>query len=107
MAGGGSAEADHGSCAGDEASLRQARWGRSGCNAQLKRHGSIGLDVRAVDAAGIQVRCCHASSFKKGKFDSCHHNSVKLGVTLKIMPLNGMIFNMRSNFKKLEWHGSN
>jgi len=82
MAGGGSAEADHGSCASDEASLRQARWGRSGCNGQrwfamqrrhgrgggyiygLERHGSIGLDVRAVDAAGIQVRCCHASSFK-------------------------------------------
>jgi len=36
-----------------------------------------------------------------GKFDSCHHNSVKLGVTLKIMPLNGMDFNMTSNFKKL------
>ena len=43
---------------------------------------------------------------KKGKFDSCHHNSVNLGVMLKIMPLNGMIFNMRSNFEKLEWHGS-
>jgi hypothetical protein len=43
----------------------------------------------------------------RGKFDSCHHNSVKLGVMLKIMPLNGMIFNMRSNFKKLEWHQSN
>jgi len=27
-----------------------------------------------------------------GKFDSCHHNSVKLGVMLKIMPLNGMIY---------------
>ena len=36
-----------------------------------------------------------------GKFDSCHHNSVKLGVTSKIMPLNGMDFNMTSNFKKL------
>ena len=38
---------------------------------------------------------------KKGKFDSCHHNSVKLGFTLKIMPLNGMDFNMESNFVKL------
>ena len=38
---------------------------------------------------------------EKGKFDSCHHNSVKLGFTLKIMPLNGMDFNMKSNFKKL------
>jgi len=38
---------------------------------------------------------------RKGKFDSCHHNSVKLGVTFKIMPLNGMDFNMKSNFKKL------
>jgi len=32
---------------------------------------------------------------------------VKLGFMLKIMPLNGMDFNMKSNFKKLEWHGSN
>ena len=51
----------------------------------------------------IAVTVCHLG---KGKFDSCHHNSVKLGVTFKIMPLNGMILNMRSNFKKLEWHGS-
>jgi len=36
-----------------------------------------------------------------GKFDSCHHNSVNLGFMLKIMPLNGMDFNMKSNFKKL------
>jgi len=35
------------------------------------------------------------------KFDSCHHNSVNLDFTLKIMPLNGMDFNMKSNFKKL------
>ena len=35
------------------------------------------------------------------KFDSCHHNSVNLGFMLKIMPLNGMDFNMKSNFKKL------
>ena len=43
----------------------------------------------------------------KRKFDSCHHNSVKLGFMFKIMPLNGIDFNMKSNFKKLEWHGSN
>jgi len=35
------------------------------------------------------------------KFDSCRYNSVKLGFMLKIMPLNGMDFNMKSNFKKL------
>ena len=37
----------------------------------------------------------------RGKLNSCHHNSMNLGFTLKIMPLNGMDFNMKSNFVKL------
>ena len=41
------------------------------------------------------------SHLKKGKFDSCHHNSVKLGFTLKIMPLNVIDFNMKSKIVKL------
>ena len=55
----------------------------------------------------ISIGRFESSQIIKGKFDSWHHNSVNLGVMLKIMPLNGMIFNMRSNFKKLEWHRSN
>jgi len=50
--------------------------------------------MQILERVGEQV-------IKKGKFDSCHHNSVKLGFMFKIMPLNGMDFNMKSNFKKL------
>jgi len=51
--------------------------------------------------AVVNVRIQVAKAFFLGKFDSCHHNSVKLGFMFKIMPLNGMDFNMKSNFKKL------
>ena len=50
--------------------------------------------MQILERVGEQV-------IKKGKFDSCHHNSVKLGFMFKIMPLNGIDFNMKSNFKKL------
>ena len=70
--------------------------GREGAQ-ERRREGKGG--IRLVGNGGRRFRFEKAGQkyINKGKFDSCHHNSVKLGVTLKIMPLNGMDFNMKSN----------
>ena len=77
--------------------------------------GSISKELRGLNVknwAELQLLLnCSGPRVKSGKSqglfnkreNSIHATTtpVKLGFMLKIMPLNGMDFNMKSNFKKL------